>query len=393
MSTDDTFYENGINRQPEETQYNDKQWVYALDQNAGVYSSGQVQFDLSSFTNGNGYYNWSEGYLVVPLVATVQCSSKLSNQCDFALAMKNGYYQLINSCSIKIGNNDVNNRTEYTNMHINYKVLTSLSHNDLLTMGASIGVWPDSALSGQYSGPDAGQGNPSLKNNVVNLLSSLAVPAIAAGAPAGAPAIPALNFFNTGTTYRPRSFNEGLYRRALSTSFNPVANNNFNGLVTTAQLQNNYRNYTEPITVPAANPADPRVVVGQVYYMQAVIRLKDIHDVFSKMNMPISSAYVRLILNLNVGSSVVTIGSRVTNSFNRVTSASVSGQTLPIMMTDVLTDKPDADNDTMTVNVAVSKVGNFSNGFGSCRVYLPLYQMNPLQESKYLDVKKNTYYL
>ena len=213
MSTDNTFYENGLVDQNDPVEFNEKQWVYGLDQNSGVYSSGQVQFDLSSLSNSKGFINWAEGYLSVPIVATVKSSTVLSDTA-FALAMKNGYYQLINSASIKIGNQDVNNKTDFTNLHIIYKVLSSMSYNDLLNAGSVLGVWPDTPTSAQYS---TGAG---LKNNVITTTAT-----------------------DISGTYITPLYNDGLYKRALLTSFQ--SNSNISSLVDSAVAALNYRNYTD----------------------------------------------------------------------------------------------------------------------------------------------------
>ena len=365
MSMDSSFYDNGIHPYVDETEFSSKQWIYGLDQNSGVYSNGQVQFDLSTLSNAKGYLNWSEGYIVLPVVmqTTVAINGAAAvglAQADLGAALKNGFYQLINSCVVRVGDKDLVNLTQYTNMFINYKVLTSMSVSDLSNLGSSIGVSPDSSVSSRYEANNAAVPVSVLKNN--SLLWTSPSAALAA--------VP--------TTYNTSRWNEGLFKRALTTGFNPSV---VSTLISEQNVQNNLRNYTK--YAGAGNVATDT----QVYFVEAVIRLKDLHDVFAKMNMPISGAFVRLYLNLNIGSTEVVctkIAAGAVPNYS-VSSVNIIDNTFPAMLTDIGVNSVNTTANKITLNVQIAKIGAYQNSLGQCRVYLPLYKMTPAYEAKYLE--------
>ena len=62
----------------------------------------------------------------------------------FAESLKNGYHQLVNSLSVEITNNKVVNVTNYSNMNINYKILSTCSWEDEVNFLPSINFYKDS---------------------------------------------------------------------------------------------------------------------------------------------------------------------------------------------------------------------------------------------------------
>ena len=70
----------------------------------------------------------------------------------FAMSLKNGYHQLINSLSVEITNNQVVNLTNLSNLDINYRLLSSMSGEDLINIGQSIGMNKDTGESIYYNG-------------------------------------------------------------------------------------------------------------------------------------------------------------------------------------------------------------------------------------------------
>ena len=54
---------------------------------------------------------------------------------NFAASLKNGYHQLIHSMNAELGNNSVVSTSSYTNMAINYQLLTGMSREDEQNFG------------------------------------------------------------------------------------------------------------------------------------------------------------------------------------------------------------------------------------------------------------------
>ena len=65
---DNLVYENSMNGETNESPFTNKQWLYLIDQNNGVYDSGQIQFDSTEFTNNGLFMNWNKGYITIPFV-------------------------------------------------------------------------------------------------------------------------------------------------------------------------------------------------------------------------------------------------------------------------------------------------------------------------------------
>jgi len=131
---DEFTYNSSIQEQETTFEFSNRQFAYIPDQNSGNYVNGQVTFDLASLSNSGKFVSWENSYLTIPLImhAKVTGGEALTNsQANaFALSLKNGYHQLINSLSCEITNNQVVQLTNYSNLNINYKLLTTCSVDD-----------------------------------------------------------------------------------------------------------------------------------------------------------------------------------------------------------------------------------------------------------------------
>ena len=52
--------------------------------------------------------------------------NNVTGENNFAASLKNGYHQLIHSMNAELGNNSVVSTSSYTNMAINYQLLTGM---------------------------------------------------------------------------------------------------------------------------------------------------------------------------------------------------------------------------------------------------------------------------
>ena len=73
------------------------------------------------------------------------CADAVENA--FALSLKNGYHQLINSISVELGNNQIVNIINFSNLDINYQLLSSMSSDTLNNFAPSLGFNPDTYTS------------------------------------------------------------------------------------------------------------------------------------------------------------------------------------------------------------------------------------------------------
>ena len=166
---DEFAYYNAQNEQKNEFLFQNVQHVWCPDQNSGSYPNGQVLFDLASLSNSGKYIDFQQSYIVVPLVVTTICAGSTANAVEnaFMTSLKNGYHQLINSMSVEITNAQVVSLTNFSNLDINYKLLTTSSLEDERNFLPSINFHKDTAESIMYSGVTSLTGIGEY-NNVIN---------------------------------------------------------------------------------------------------------------------------------------------------------------------------------------------------------------------------------
>ena len=160
---DNLVYEESLNTEIDQSEFISKRWIYVNDNNNGNYTS-QVVIDSTPLSNAGGWINWSEGFILMPLVVQLTSAdpaslprnvadpnNPISTQlADYSWAFKNGFWNLINSMSVEFNNQNIIQQTPFLNVFRSFKAHTSFSQDDLLNEGSSIGYWPDSAGSWAY---------------------------------------------------------------------------------------------------------------------------------------------------------------------------------------------------------------------------------------------------
>ena len=141
-----------------------KDWLNILDNQNQNYNNNQSVIDTSQLSNSNKWMNYREAYFSIPFLITLAAtdSSLLNsgtvpnwNQSDFAITrstdyaygLKNWFGQIIHSFTLDYNGTTIIQQTPYINMWNSFKLMTSLSYNDLLTQGDVIGFYPDDATS------------------------------------------------------------------------------------------------------------------------------------------------------------------------------------------------------------------------------------------------------
>lgn len=155
-----------------------KDWLSILDNMNQNYNANQSIIDTSQLSNSNKYINYREGYLAMPLLLTLTgagyvapavsggtttgvptsgflpaCSSvalsaggAFSTQptaCDYVMGLKNWFGTMIHSFTLDLNGTTIIQQTPFINMVNCFKLMTSLSMNDVMTQGTTIGFYPD----------------------------------------------------------------------------------------------------------------------------------------------------------------------------------------------------------------------------------------------------------
>ena len=154
-----------------------KDWINILDNQNQNYNNNQSIVDTSQLSNSNKYMSYRESYFSIPLLLTlaqtgVSGSTTPGTQsdifgfapvasatsADYAMGLKNWFGQIIHSFTLDYNGTTICQQTPFINMWNTFKLLTSLSLDDINTQGATIGFYPDDATSWNFMPATAGPG-------------------------------------------------------------------------------------------------------------------------------------------------------------------------------------------------------------------------------------------
>lgn len=413
---DNLVFEEAVNAEIDTSEFISKKWLYVNDSNAQNYTS-QVVIDSTPLANSGGWINWSEGYILMPLVVELTgTAGNIPNTTAGRRAMahswafKAGFWHMINSMTLEFNNQNCVQQTPFLNVFRSFKAHTSFSKDDLLNEGSTIGYWPDSAGSWSWC-PVGTAVTDSRVANGFGLCNNRQSPLIVArpnvasgssvadtsplyvetaysgycngGATAGVGALNPSSLLGCEEAY-----NEGMAKRTIQVGqtyedalgqsvINPIGASNAvyrSGMLT----QNSAGN------------------CGWAVY--AKLRLKDLSDFFQKCPL-LKGSTIRFYINTNQSSISFTkaLGTNNANgtqaNFPTITVSRVSvlgGLTNPLMLASAdvgqgLNSLPAGDY-TLSVNIFKSDDGFYKSGLQSCRLYAPVYKMNPLAEQRYLQL-------
>jgi hypothetical protein len=338
------------------------QYTYITDSNSSSYNQ-QIIFDGASITNSGRYFDALQSFIVVPLVMTLTSTEGNINNASlenaFSASLKNGFGNLIHSMQIECTNNSVVSTMSYSNMAINYKLLTEMSVNDTVKMSPTINFAKDDPLSISYQGASSSQGLGECNNTIVGSL------------------------FNPSAGFGKSAYsqNKGRLERMQSTSFDPLTTGE-----SVASLNQSGKNYVQK---------DSLGLNGKTvnYYVLANIPLKMLSDFFAKLPL-VKGAYFRLTLNLNVGCTT-----QMTVANGKYTSVSTSSQNgaVPYQISplgagfglDVAGTVPSTGLE-LSIAIARNSINKTGQTFThpsitSCRLYGAMYDLTPQAESMYLS--------
>jgi hypothetical protein len=364
-----------------------KDWLSILDNNNNVYSGSTVVIETSSIANNNKYVNYREAYLSVPLLLTLSAPAAAANNfspataassADWAVGLKNWYGSIIHSIAIDLQGTTISQQTSFTNMWNAFKLLTTLSFNDILVQGASIGFFPDTADAVCFTTAATTGGIATQNNNN----SSAAIT-------------------TTGLLNQLGTANEGLTQRQKYWNFDldgiTVAGgvDLFSSLISAGNLQNSYKSYINTKINGTAGVSG----IWQASIM-ATIKLKHLHNFFEKVPL-LKGVFLRMTLTLNQPS--VQFTSAGAGGVLTLSSVSVpSGGVSPLMIASAVASSggaaafPANAGGTYTLSLCVGRTvlnstqastagmtqGQLASGI---ELYLPAYSFSPMFESAYLS--------
>jgi len=419
---DNLVFEESLNTEVEHSEFINKKWIYVNDNNNGNYAS-QVVLDSTALSNSGGWINWSEGFIIMPLVVQLTSATGLlttdSNIADYTWAFKSGFWQMIDSMTVEFNNQNVIQTTPFTNVFRSFKANTTFSNDDIKNHGSSTGYFPDTAGSWAYSETAttdtlSGRGGAcGISNNGNGVLRIIKTPGNATTTQSYVSNDVMGNLLPAGAGTRgsgvanPNSFaessyavNAGMKKRQewVGYSTNSTTSAIGSGLNQTAL---NTVDQSKVVFRSTKTNHSANSVSWTVY---AKLRLKDLADFFEKTPL-LKGSTIRFLINTNqaltnftitAGTITATTGEISVNPILTIGAISITGgRTNPLMVASAGYGSGCSTLQAGTYQLSVSIFQNNWSDQSSyspqkatipCRLYAPVYTMNPLAESKYLSL-------
>lgn len=365
-----------------------RDWLSILDNQNGQYSSGQIVVDTSQLSNSNRFMSYREAYLQLPMIMTLTndvadigfTPATTGTSCDYACGLKNWFGSMIHSIQVDWNGVTVIQQTNFQGIYNTFRLMTSLSLNDIQTQGASMGFFPDDALSLVFNAA-------ATANGVGTCFTQNAVtPAVVTGA---------LNAYNTG--------NIAMVKRQQYINYDPDGLTGpgcaaWSTLLSAANAGQLYKSYI------LSKVNSTAVVRGAVQWaINGIVKLKHLHHMFEKMPL-IKGTFLKITMQIN--NSVVSFASAGVAGALSVNSVQVSsGGVSPLQIASAAAGNGSvaafpAGNYTLSLAVgatvlttqsAVAGVGPTS--MRNVTLNVPSYVFSPPYEMAYLSspIKKIVY--
>lgn len=271
-----------------------KDWVDLMDNQNGQYGNNQSVIDTSQVANSDKFLNYQEAYLTVPMLLTVTSQAVVgllpaATGCDYAVGLKNWFGQIIHSITVDYNSTNIIQQTPYINFWNHFKLMTTLSWQEVLQQGPTIGFYPDDSLSFQYFDTNTSEVGSGVCNNSNDAATaSYVVNSLALTTPN--------NFKSGGGNY-------GFLKRQTYINYNPaggVGTGNYNTLQTTASANQLWKSHV-------VNAIDSTAAVQGVYQIavNGVIYLRHLHSFFEMIPL-VKGAFMNMTMLLNNTSATLT---------------------------------------------------------------------------------------
>ena len=351
-----------------------KDWISVMDNNNTSYSSNTLTLDTSALSNSNKYISWREGFLSVPLLLTVTSGAQwtigtAATSADYGFGLKNNYASVIHSVSVDLQGSTIIQQTAWINLWNNFRLITTLSWQDVATIGSSIGFYPDTAGAFEASSAVGLCGVGVCNNNNFDL----------------APVV-------SGAFNAQESYNRGLYERQRAINLNLSAamgvggTQAFSTLISDTNMRNIYKSYIQTNLGGASGTNNFQIVI------MANIMLKHLHPFFDKMVLS-KGVFMKITLILN--NATTRFAAVATTSLGAPTVNVPSGGINPIMVASMNVSNGNRALEAGTYSVSLSVGASVLGGVNSLTVggnlarsvmlQVPSVVFNPVYESAYLS--------
>jgi hypothetical protein len=304
MSCDKLVYDLASETEGSPNVFVRKDWINILDNQNQNYNSNQSVIDTSQLSNSNKWMSYREAYIEVPLLLTIGTGTVGSGTanpgfggghlCAGVIGLKNWFGQIVHSLTLDYNGTTIVQQTPFINMWNSFKLMTSLSWEDVKTQGPHIGFYPDEGTSWEYNANASAPSGDGVSNNGLYNVS------LDVSSSAGY-----LTYFNSDISSISglNGRNVGYARRLKDMVYDPNNIISTNGETNSALLTENnsiqmWRSYVTG-----------RVGSGSVrgytqHQIMATIYLKHLHSFFNMCPL-LKGVYMKMTLNLNNSSAQI----------------------------------------------------------------------------------------
>jgi len=349
MSGDDLVLRLSDETTADPTIFVKKDWVWLNDTSQGNYNGNQSVIDTSQLANSNKFLNYKEAYLTIPMLLTMATTAAdagvMPANLDYAIGLKNWFGQIIHSIMVSYNSTTIVQAQPWINFWNHFKLMTTLSWNDVAVMGPTIGFYPDDSLTFEYYSTAAAAGHGVCNNsNSPDTASDIITSDIAS-----------INNFKSG------GGNKGFLTRQTYINYRPTG---VPGAGTYAALQTEnatrelWRSYAFNSISSTGQPGVHQIAITGVVY------LKHLHSFFEMVPL-LKGALLQITLQLNNTSVDINAHSDATPDPDATSITGVSngfGGTCPFMLASRATDNGAEDmngsnaNHTVKMNLSVGNV-------------------------------------
>ena len=298
----------------------DKNYTFITDStsNSGSFSSGQIQFDLSTLNSQSQWINLPEAVIEFPVKITAQVTTAGGSATTANLAaintavIKNGWHQFIDGCQLIINGQTIQSTQPFENVAAQFRILSTWSKDTLTKWGPTCGFALDDCTADTISTI----GNSNGLNNAVSTTAT------------SVRGFDAINFQSTLN-------NKGVSARSSFTNNNIGSTTTAAGtlqvaILGTASMKTAGRSN---VTSVAAGSNTANDYIYSAYYM-ATVRLRDLCDINDFPLVKNLKGYLYLTFNSSQINLTSTPGATTVAS---VTVNPTTGRTCPILINTTTT--------------------------------------------------------
>jgi hypothetical protein len=281
--SDQLVYDLASQTEGQPTVFIKRDWLSILDNQNGQYSGNQAVIDTSQLSNSNRFMSYREAYLQIPMVMTLTSDAvnlgfapaTAATSCDYACGLKNWFGSIVHSIQVDWNGVTVIQQTNFQGLYNSFRLMTSLSLNDIQTQGASMGFFPDDALSVVFNAAASVNGIGTC------FTQNVAPTTVVTGA---------FNSYNVG--------NIGMIKRQQYINYDPAgltapASDAYSTLLSSANVAQIYKSHIFSKT------NDGAAARGEVQWaINGIVKLKHLHHMFEKMPL-LKGTFLKITMQLN----------------------------------------------------------------------------------------------